>query len=73
MTLKIFLGKCLSVLLITMLSISELSAESLDFFRSTGKIYVVVGVICIIFIGIIFFIFRLDRKLTKLEKQINNE
>lgn len=45
-------------------------SESSDFMRSTGKIYVVVAVIVVVFLGIIFFLIRLDRKLTKLEKQI---
>lgn len=38
-----------------------------DFFRSTGKIYVVVAVLLIIFFGIIFFLVRLDRKISRLE------
>ena len=45
---------------------------STDFMRSIGKIYVVVAVIVIIFIGIILFLVYLDRKLTKLENQIND-
>ena len=44
-----------------------------DFLRSTGKIYSVVAVILVIFIGIVIFLFRLDNKLTKLENQIKNE
>jgi CcmD family protein len=44
-----------------------------DFLRSTGKIYSVVAVIAVIFIGIAFFLYRLDSKLTKLENQIKNE
>lgn len=46
--------------------------ETADFMRSTGKIYVVVAVIAAIFIGIILFLIYLDRKLTKLENQIND-
>ena len=42
-----------------------------DFMRSIGKIYVVVAVIIAMFIGIVFFLIYLDRKLTKLEDQIN--
>lgn len=38
--------------------------------RSTGKIYVVVAVIVAIFIGLVFFLLYLDRRLTKLEDQI---
>jgi CcmD family protein len=44
-----------------------------DFLRNTAKIYVVVGVIAIVFIGIVIFLIRLDKKLTKLENQIKNE
>lgn len=42
-----------------------------DFMRSIGKIYVVVAVIVALFIGIVVFLVYLDRKLTKLEDQIN--
>jgi CcmD family protein len=48
-------------------------AQQTDFLRSTGKIYSVVAVIAIVFIGIAFFLYRLDYKLTKLENQIKNE
>ena len=44
-----------------------------DFMRETGKINVVVGVILLIFLGIIWYLVRLDRKLTKLEYQLNEE
>jgi CcmD family protein len=40
-----------------------------DEMRSNGKIYVVVAVLTTIFIGIILYLIRLDRKLTKLEKE----
>lgn len=42
--------------------------EMADFMRQNGKIWVVVGVILILFIGIILFLISLDRKITKLEK-----
>jgi hypothetical protein len=41
--------------------------------RETGKINVVVGVVLLIFSGIIWYIFRLERKLTKLEHQLNDD
>ncbi len=44
--------------------------ETTDFMRSIGKIYVVVAVILAIFAGIIIFLFYLDRKISRLEKQI---
>jgi CcmD family protein len=37
--------------------------------RSNGKIYIVVAVLVTIFIGIVLYLIRLDRKLTRLEKE----
>lgn len=42
-----------------------------DEMRKNGKIYVVVAVLIAIFIGIILYLIRLDRKLSKLEKETN--
>jgi uncharacterized membrane protein YkvI len=44
--------------------------SDLDFARSTGKIYTVVAVILILFLGIAIFLFRLDKKISDLEKKI---
>ncbi|HHS95497.1 MAG TPA: CcmD family protein [Phaeodactylibacter sp.] len=44
-----------------------------DFMRNIGKIYVVVAVILAIFFGIILFLIYLDRKISRLEKQIKND
>lgn len=47
-----------------------LFAQSMaDEMRSNGKIYVVVAVLVTIFIGIVLYLVRLDRKLTRLEKE----
>jgi uncharacterized membrane protein len=43
-----------------------------DFIRSTGKIYAVVAVVLVLFIGIIIYLFRLERKIKNLENY-NNE
>jgi hypothetical protein len=42
-----------------------------DLMRSSGKIYVVIAVILTIFSGIIIYLVRLDKKITKLEKEIS--
>ena len=42
-----------------------------EFFRSNDKIYVIVGVLLIIFAGIVIFLISLDRKISKLEKRDN--
>lgn len=51
----------------------SLAQGNRDFMRETGKINVVVGVIFLIFLGIVWYLVRLDRKLTKFEHQLNDE
>lgn len=65
--------KLIAFFILQLVWLNYISAQGLDFLRSTGKIYSVVVVILVIFIGIVLFLFRLDNKLTKLEKQIKNE
>lgn len=46
------------------------SVEMADQMRSDGKIYVLVGIITIIFVGILVYVVNTDRKITKLEKNL---
>ena len=41
--------------------------------ESYGKIFVVVAVLAIILVGIFVYIFTIDRKLRKLEKEMNEK
>lgn len=43
--------------------------EMADGLRSSGKIYVVVMVLVVIFIGLAFYLFTIDNRLKKIEKQ----
>jgi len=43
--------------------------EMADVMRANGKIYVVVAVVCVLFIGIALYLISIDRKLSKLEKE----
>ena len=43
--------------------------EMADKMRSEGKIYVVVGTIVIVFAGLAIFLFSIDRRLRKIEKE----
>ena len=45
--------------------------EMADAFRQDGKIYVVVAVASLVFLGITTYLVLIDRKLRKLEKQQN--
>lgn len=44
-----------------------------DFMRSTGKIMVVVASLLIIFFGLIVFLYFVEKRISKLEKELNNE
>lgn len=46
----------------------ERTVAMADTFRSNGKIYVVVAVILVILAGLVLYLVRLDRKISKLEK-----
>lgn len=45
--------------------------EMADALRGSGKIYVVVLVISVIFIGLAIYLFTIDSRLKKIEKQNN--
>ena len=45
------------------------SVEMADTMRSEGKIYVVVGTIAIVFAGLAIYLFSIDRRLKKIEKE----
>ncbi|WP_200799952.1 CcmD family protein [Hymenobacter daecheongensis] len=47
--------------------------EMADALRQDGKIYVVVAVITVLLAGLLALLIALDRKVTRLEKSINNE
>ena len=63
-----------TVLILLLLSISHVFAqqntavEMADTMRSSGKIYVVIATIAIIFAGLAIYLFTIDRRLKKLEK-----
>jgi CcmD family protein len=60
----------LALMLVTVAGFAQdKKAGMADLMRSNGKIYVVVGVVLIILIGLILYVFRLDRKISKLEKE----
>ncbi len=43
--------------------------EMADAMRSSGKIYVVIATIVIIFVGLAIYLFTIDRRLKKIEKE----
>ncbi|KAB1065961.1 CcmD family protein [Salibacter halophilus] len=71
-----FKGTAILALILSLFSAVSVRAqqgvEMADTMRSEGKIYIVVAVIAIIFIGIVIYMISLDRKLSKLEKELRD-
>jgi len=66
--------KIVSIFILCLAAIGQLSAKDpIDVaIHSSGKIYLVVGTLAVIFIGIAIYLFSIDRNLSKIEKQIKD-
>lgn len=47
--------------------------EMANIMRSNGKIYVVVAVVLILFLGFFFYLLSVDKKVSQLENKINKK
>ncbi|MEY3645576.1 MAG: hypothetical protein RL127_284 [Bacteroidota bacterium] len=56
--------------LVSFIANAQTEVEMADQFRADGKIYVVIAIVSIILAGLFIYLFRLDRKITDLEKRI---
>jgi CcmD family protein len=52
-------------------SLAQPQPEMADTLRAEGKIYVVVGIILIVLAGLFTYLFLLDRKVTRIEKELD--
>jgi len=68
---KIILLLCIILQSIQTFSQESNSVEMATGLRSSGKIYVVVAVISVIFIGIAAYLFTIDKRLKKIERESN--
>ena len=59
----------MAFLLASHVNFAQDNTEMADTMRSNGRIYVVVAVVLVILLGLILYLIRLDRKITKLEKE----
>ena len=71
-------SKILLAIFVAVLSVSNLFAqnaqapvEMADRMREDGKIWIVVAVITVVFLGIAANMLRLDLKISKIEKELN--
>jgi multisubunit Na+/H+ antiporter MnhB subunit len=67
--LKFLLTGVLMLMLGLVMKAQDEKAEMADTMRSNGRIYVVVAVVVLILIGLILYLVRLDKKITRMEKE----
>ena len=60
---------CISCLLASLFCHAQDKVDMADNMRSNGRIYVVVALIVTILIGLILYLVRLDRKISRIEKE----
>ena len=65
--------KTAAILFVAFFSKTAKAADMADAMRSDGKIWVVVAVITVILIGLFIFLFSIDRKISSVEKQLNQD
>ena len=68
---RMLLASLLLIFHLAVLAQEKEEVEMADAMRQNGRIYVVVAVVITIFIGLIIYLIRLDRKITNLEKTIS--
>jgi CcmD family protein len=66
---KILLSALLMLGYISMFAQAPNQVEMADALRSSGKIYVVIAIIVVIFLGLAVYLFSIDRRLRKIEKE----
>jgi len=64
-----YLSALIISLLLTVINYAQdEKVEMADTMRSNGRIYVVVAVVVLILLGLVLYLVRLDKKITKIEK-----
>jgi uncharacterized membrane protein YidH (DUF202 family) len=73
--MKKFINTFLITIITTLVSFAQNAGDQIemaDRLRADGKIWSVIAVILIIFIGLILYLIKLDTKISKLEKKLNS-
>jgi hypothetical protein len=51
---------------------TQTAVEMADLMRSNGKIYVLLAVVLLIFVGFVFFLMFMEHRLSKLEQEVRD-
>jgi len=61
----------LALLMLTGTLFAQAQVEMADDFRGEGKIYVVIAIILVILAGFFYLLFKLDKRLKRIEEEIS--
>ena len=70
---KYFFVLLLMIFSATLSAQNDAPVEMADVFYREGKIYLVIAIVSIVFGGMAIYLFWLDRKISRLEKKINEQ
>lgn len=73
LSLTMSIGQAQDKIEITEKDYANEEVEMADRFREEGKIYVLTGVILVILLGTMGYLIHIDRKVAKIEKQLENQ
>jgi CcmD family protein len=65
---KLLILLCLALCNMAAFAQQTANVDMADTMRGSGKIYVVIAIISIIFVGLAIYLFSIDRRLKKIEK-----
>ena len=63
----------LMLMMFSFIAQAQTTVEMADTMRSEGKIYVVVGIILMVLVGLIIYLIMLDKKVKKLENMLSEK
>ena len=61
------------LLLLSMATFAQSEVEMADTMRSSGKIYVIVAIILVVLTGLVLYLFLLDRKISRIERELDKK
>jgi uncharacterized integral membrane protein len=73
--MRVVLLSLLSIIFTSFCSFAQNTdqVEMADGLRASGMIYVVVAVIAVIILGMLIFLFGMDKRISKIEKSVSNK
>ncbi len=70
--MRLFITAILSVMF-SIVAFAQENAADIGLMRSNGKIFVVMAVVLTVLVGLFAYLVNIDKKITRLEKEVKNQ